>query len=180
MGHRKHRVLVIGLAVILAAGALAWRYQSNLIGLGARWYLGHIAASEQASHEPTRRRDVLARFHRLLLMPAPPDAMVPELFDLITLLSQRMASGAISLDWGAYVYTSYVRDLVRDRPDGAPVRTKAQVASELERYVAFFSLRKRPDVPGVRVGDLLGTGADTYTLEEIEQAHREGREIPLR
>jgi hypothetical protein len=113
-------------------------------------------------------------------MPAPPDAMVPELFDLITLLSNRIARGAISLDWGAYVYTSYVRDMVRDRPDGSPVRTTAQVASELQRYVEFYSLRKRPDAPGMRVGDLLGAGEDTYTVDEIEQAYREGRDLSVR
>jgi hypothetical protein len=180
MRPRKRRRLLIGLVLVLAAGGLVWRYQSELIGLSARWYLGHIAASERAGSDLTRRRDLVARFHRLLLMPPPPDAMIPELFDLITLLSERMASGAISLNWGAYIYTSYARDMVRDRPDGSPAHTQAQVESELDRYVEFFSVRERPDVPGVRVSDLLGTGADTYTLEEIEQAHREGRDIPLK
>jgi len=165
---------------MIAAGTLIWRHQSKLIGLGARWYLSRIATRESAGSVLTRRRDVVGRFHRFLLMPAPPDVMVPELFDLITLLSERMASGAISFNWGAYIYTSYVRDMIRDRPGGTRARAKAEVQAELERYVEFYSLRERPDVPGVRVGDLLGTGGDSYTLQEIEQAHREGREVPLR
>jgi hypothetical protein len=174
------RVLLVASVVVLTAGALVWWQQSRLIGLGAGWYLGHIAATERAGSTLTRRREVVGRFHRFLLMPPPPDVMVGELFDLITLLSERMASGAISFNWGAYIYTSYVRDMIRDRPAGTPVRAKTEVQAELDRYVEFYYLRERPDAPGVRVGDLLGTGQDTYTLEEIEQAHREGRESPLR
>jgi hypothetical protein len=176
----RSRRLLVALLIVVVVGALAWRYQSELIGLGARWYLSRMAARESADNTLTRRRAVVSQFHRLLLMPAPPDGMVAELFDLITLLSERMASGAISLNWGAYIYTSYVRDMVRDRPTGTPARAKDAVLVELDRYVEFYYLRKRPDVPGIRVGDLLGSGGESYTLEEIEQAHREGRELPLR
>jgi len=42
-------------------------------------------------------------------------------------------------------------------------------------------VQKRPDVEGVKVGDLLGVeGDDVLTLEEIEAADREGREIDLK
>lgn len=169
--------------VLLAAGCaavLGWRYQSELIGFGAGWYLHRVAAREGRSGDLTQRRAVLASTHRLLLMPPPPDALVPELFELTTALAQHGASGAISLNWSAYIYTSYYRDLVRDRPTGDPARTSEQVAAELERYVEFYALQKRPDVPGLRISDIMGSGGDSYSLEEIERAEREGRALPLR
>ena len=167
------------LVTIGCLAALGWRYQSELIGAGAGWYLRHIGAQEQRSGDLTQRRAVVARTHRLLLMPPPTDALVPELFDLTTALAERGASGAISLNWSAYIYSSYYRDLLRDRPDGTPARATPQVAAEVDRYVEFYALQKRPDVPGVRITDLMG-GGDSYSLEEIERAEREGKPLPLR
>jgi hypothetical protein len=105
---------------------------------------------------------------------------MPELFEVTTLLGERAASGDASLEWAAYLYTTYVRDLVRDRPDGRPARSPDEVRAALEEMIAFYRVGPRPDVPGVRVGDLLGLGPDSYTKEEIEAAAREGRELPLR
>lgn len=168
----------IGLVVVVLAG-VGWRRQSELVAAGAGWYLHRVAAREAASGDLTRRRQIVAGMHRMLLMPPPPDAMVPELFDVVTLVSQRAASGDLSLEWAAYVYTSYYRDMVRDRPTGEPTRDAAAVTAELDRVAKFYSLGKRPDVQGVRLGDLMG-GGDGYSLDEIEQADREGRTLPLR
>jgi hypothetical protein len=44
--------------------------------------------------------------NRQLFMPPPSDALVPELFDLVTLVSSRVAV-EISLNWVAYLYTTY-------------------------------------------------------------------------
>jgi hypothetical protein len=113
-------------------------------------------------------------------MPAPPDALVPELFDLVTLVSSRVATGEISLNWVAYIYTSYQRDMVEQRPSGTPRRNREQVKAELERLVRFYAIQKRPDQQGIKVGDLLGTGDDVITLDEIEQSEKSGKEIDLR
>jgi hypothetical protein len=168
------------LLVLGCAAGLVWRYQSELIGLSAGWYLRRVAAREVRAGDLTQRRAIVERTHRLLLMPPPPDALVPELFELATAMAQRGASGAISFNWSAYIYTSYYRDLVRDRPNGEPARTPAQVDAELDRYVEFYALQKRPDTEGVRLSDILGGEGESYSLDEIERADREGRALPLR
>jgi hypothetical protein len=174
------RGLVVLLVVGVACGVAAWHWQSEIIGRVAGWYLGRVARAERASGDLTRRRESVARFNRMLLMPPPADALVPELFDLATALSSRVATGEVSLEWAAYIYTDYQREMVRDRPDGMPRRSPEEVAAQLGRYLEFFSIRKRPDVPGVTVGGLLGTGDDVITLDEIEEAERTGRTIDLR
>ena len=175
----RRRSLVIGAATLLA-GAAGWHYQSEILGSGARWYLERVAARERDAGEIKRRRDVVTGFHRLLLMSPPTDVMVPELFEFVTLLSSRVATGEVTLAWGAYLYTSYVRDMVRDRPQGTPVRSREQVQAELDRQLDFFRIVKRPDVAGFRLSDLIGGVGDSYSLEDIQQAEREGRDLPLK
>lgn len=46
--------------------------------------------------------------------------------------------------------------------------------------MAFYAIQKRPDARGVTVADMLGTGHDVITLEEIEEAERLGKEIDPR
>jgi hypothetical protein len=174
------RVVLVLLAVLVVGGALAWRYQSVLIGRGAEWYLARVAESENTSGKLDRRREILTTLNRQLLMPAPPDPLVPELFDLVTLVSSRVATGEISLNWVAYLYTTYQRDMLQQRPDGMPRRSYEQVHGELERLVRFFSIQKRPDQEGIRVGDILGTGDDVISLDEIEEADKTGKAIDLR
>jgi hypothetical protein len=177
---RRGRLLVAAFVLVLAGGALAWRCQSQLIGVAARWYLERVAARDAAAGEVARRQVLLARLHGLLLMPPPPPGMVEELFDYATLLSYPVATGRISLAWASYLYTSHLRDLVRDRPTGAPRHVEEELRAELAREVDFFTLRKRPDVDGIRLRDLAGVPADSYTAEEIERAAREGRQLELR
>ena len=176
----RRRVLAFVGCAVLAVGVLGWRHQSVLIGRAAEWYLGRVAARERAAGTIEGRRQAVARVHRLLLMEPPTDAMVPELFDLMTLLSTRVATGAVSGNWAAYLYTRYARDLVRDRPSGEPARSRDEVEADLDRAVEFYAIRKRPDEPGVRAADLLGVGGESYTVDEIEQAAKEGRELKLR
>lgn len=176
VGRARKRVLWI-VALIVVAAAAAWHWQSRLIGVTAQWYLGRIAAREEADGDLTRRRAAVARMHRILLIAPPADALVPELFDLVTGVSTRVASGEINFPWAAYVYTSYARDLVRDRPNGTPRRSIAAVKTEIEKYVQFYALQQRPDVPGVRLNDFLRGSGQSYTVEEIEQAAKEGRKL---
>jgi hypothetical protein len=177
---RWFRRLLVVAGVLAVAGTLAWRHQGEIIGRMAQWYLGRIAARERDTADVTQRRTVVAGLHRQLLMAPPPDALVPELFDVVTLVSRRVASGEISFDWVAHLYTTYERDLVQQRPTGTPRRTPDEIKIEVVRYVQFYAIRKRPDARGVTVGDLLGTGDDVITLEEIEEAERTGKEIDLR
>ena len=169
------RRLVI--AAVLAV-AVVWHKQSALIGVGTRWYLASVAAREGDAGDLTQRRQAIAHLNRMLLLEQPRDPLVPELFDLLTALSSRVATGEINLNWAAYVYTSYQRDLIRDRPDGQPRRTSADIETAVAEYVRFYSLQQRPDEAGFGLGSLTGGVPDeSYTVEEIEQAAREGRDL---
>ncbi len=174
------RALLIVLAVLVVAGVAGWYWQSQLIGTAGQWYLGRIATAENQTGSIERRREMLTTLNRQMLMPPPADAMVPELFDLVTLLSSRVATGEISLNWAAYIYTAYLRDLVRDRPDGTPRRSEDEVQQQLAQYIQFFSIQKRPDAQGITVGDLVGEGDDVISLDEIEEAEKSGKQIDLR
>lgn len=175
---RRKRILLATAAVLVVGAGAAWHWQSFLIGHGTRWYLDRIAASEEARGELGERRQAVGRVNRMLLLAPAPDALVPELFDVLTALSARVATGEIDLAWAAYVFTSHQRDLTRDRPRGVPRLERAEVDSVVEEYVRFFSLQKRPDAPGLGVRDLAGgDDAESFTLEEIEAAMRDGRDL---
>jgi hypothetical protein len=176
---RRRIVVAVALAAVGAVAA-AWRWQSELIGVGACWYLGRVAAADARAGDVAGRRAVLLRVHRALLLPPPPPATVAELFDYAELLAYPLATGDVSLGWAGYLYTSHLRDLVRDRPTGEPRRSRDELRAELAGDVDFFTLRRRPDVAGVRVRDLLGVPARSYTADEIERAAREGRTLDLR
>src|SRR5690349_9182193 len=110
---RWKRILAITAGVLVVAGAAGWYWQSEIIGYGTKWYLARVAAREEASGSLDQRRQAVAKVHRMLLLAPPPDQLVPELFDLITAVSARAATGEIDLDWAAYVYNSYERDMAR-------------------------------------------------------------------
>jgi hypothetical protein len=175
----KRALLAVVLLLVVGGGA-AWYWQSQLIGNAGRWYLGRIAGRENASGTLDERRRILAQMNRYLLMPPPADPQVPELFDLVTQLSSRVATGEVSLNWAAYIYTTYQRDMIQQRPDGTPRRSPDEVGAQLARYIEFFHIRKRPDQAGVTVSDLMGTGDDVISLDEIKEAERTGKEIDLR
>lgn len=172
---RRARVASAVAAVAIVAGGGAWYYQGEIIGFGLQQYLRYVAVREERSGDLGERRQALARLHRQLLMQPPPERLVPELFDFLTQLSARTASGEISLAWSAYLYTSHLRDAVA-RPAGAPRPDRQKLAAKVQEGVEFYHLQKRPDVAGARVSDLWDEG-ESFTLEEIEQAHREGRDL---
>jgi len=174
--------VLLGLVVFLVVvGGLGWFYQSELIGVASRWYMSRVAANENETGDLTKRRQILSQIHSSLLMPPPDDRLVPELFDFSTALSSRVATGEVSIAWAAKLYTEYMRDMVLQRPNGEPRRTPEQVQAEVQRLVTFYAVQKRPDAEGVRIGDVLGVeGDDVLTLEEIEAADAEGREIDLK
>jgi hypothetical protein len=176
---RWRRIVLCAVIVLAVLGGAAWYWQSHLIGQAARWYLAWVASGEEARGDLSRRRDAVGRTHRMLLLAPPADQRVPELFDLITAVSSRVATGEIDLAWAAYVYTSYERDLALERPSGVPRRSMGEVEDAVQEYVTFYSLQKRPDVAGFRLRDLMGSEpGQSYTVEEIEKAAREGRKLP--
>jgi hypothetical protein len=174
----KSRKFRVAAAMLVAVAFLGWRYQSQLIGVSAQWYLQRVADEEEKGGDLTRRRQTISRIHRQLLIAPPPDALVPELYDLVTLLSTRVATGEINLNWSAYVYTTHLRDTILERPDGTPRRRTPELNKYVEKQVEFFYLRKNPNVDGFRLDDFVGDGSgESFTVEEIEKAHREGREL---
>jgi hypothetical protein len=172
---RSRRLQVVLLCITVAVG-LAWWYQGRLIGVAAGWYLQHLAAAEETTGDVTRRRQVVTRVHRALLLAPPPEPLVPELYDYLSVLSQRVATGEVSWSWSAYLYTGYARDAEVQRPLGIPRHTIADLQRDVDHAVAFFSIRKRPDQSGVGLSDLLGM-SDAYSVEEIEAAHRAGHDL---
>lgn len=179
MTRRTRWTAVTGLIAVGAAGA-AWYYQSQIIGISAKLYLQNVAAREEKGGGLGQRRRTVTRLHRTLLIAPPPEALVPELFDYVTQLSARTASGEISWAWGSYLYTSHLRTAIA-RPDGAPRASVEQLAAEIQEGVDFFYLQQRPDAPGLKVKDLWSDGNDgeSFTLEEIKQAAREGRYLTI-
>ncbi len=172
-------LVATGLIAGGAAGAV-WYFQSQIIGMSAKLYLQNVASREEASGGLERRRRTISRLHRTLLIAPPPNAIIPELFDYLTELSVRTASGEISWAWSAYLYTSHLRTAIA-RPHGMPRASAEQLAAEIQEGVEFFHLQQRPDAPGLKVKDLWGDGnnGESFTLEEIEQAAREGRDLTI-
>jgi len=50
--------------------------------------------------------------------------------------------------WAGYLYTTYQRDLVRDRPTGVPRRPREQIIGEVERSIEFYHLQVRRRLAG--------------------------------
>ena len=70
--------------------------------------------------------------------------------------------------------------MVEQRPTGTPRWTLDQVRAEIDRLVQFYAIQKRPEQRGIVVGDILGTGDDVISLDEIEAAEKSGQPIDLR
>lgn len=105
--------------------------------------LARIAADEEPTGSIARRREVLAGVSRQLLMSPPADALVPEMFDVLTALAPRIEAGAVSPAWGSYIYTGYLKDMEKKRPGGVPRRSRIEIGRALDDAVAFFTLRAR-------------------------------------
>ncbi len=89
-------------------------------------------------------QQVVLAMHRTLLLAPPPPPLVPELYDFLVVLSQRTATGDVPWGWATYLYTSYYRDMVRDRSHGIPRRSREEIRAELDRNTDFFFIRHRP------------------------------------
>lgn len=109
--------------------------------------LARIANEDDLAGDLEQRREILVALNRGVLMPPPSDAIVPELFDFTALLAARMESGDVSSDWAAYLYTSYQRDMVKERPDGSPRRSAPAIAQALAKSMEFYRIEKRGDAP---------------------------------
>jgi hypothetical protein len=130
-----------------------------------------IAADEEPRGDIVRRREILTAFNRQLLMPPPADAIVPELFDLVVLMAPHVESGDISMAWAGYLYTTYQRDLVRDRPTGVPRRSREQITGEVERSIEFYHLQARAGAaPGASPAE-----DDFNAVQEWRNKNRLGR-----
>jgi hypothetical protein len=94
---------------------------------------------------PSVAQQTIRHVHQVLLLdPAPPE-IEAELYDYFLLISERAATGEISPWWAAYLYTSYYRDMLRDRPKGEPRRTREELRAHLQAEVDYYFIRKRPD-----------------------------------
>jgi hypothetical protein len=171
---RSRRAILAGiiLAILVAAGAAGWWQRSEVIGLAARVYLAYVATVEERTGDLTRRGALLRKVHRALLLAPPPEPLIPELYEFLSVLSQEMASGRISLSWAAYLYTSHLRDAVTQRPSGHPRAARKDLDAEIAQAVEFFTLQGRPDRGSF--GDRIE--GESYTVEEIEAARRQGRD----
>jgi hypothetical protein len=169
---------ILALALLLV-GIAAWHWQSRLIGWAGTRYLAHLEAADEAAGGLARRRGVLTRLHERLLLQPPPDALVPALSDVAVELTPRVARGEMTLAWAGYLYTNWARDLRDQAAAGAPPPDRDAIHAKIEEQIAFFAIRKRPDVPGARLRDLMGDDEDVLTLEEIDRAYEEGRKLDL-
>jgi len=135
-------------------------------------YLSGLAASDTQAGSLEQRRAVVARLNRAVLLAPPPDALVPELFDLTTQLASRVEAGEVSPNWAVYLYTVYQRDMLRDRPDGTPRRSSEEVRAQVSDYVEFFHITTRPDAPPNPLADFFGTPASTVVRPEDRENER--------
>jgi hypothetical protein len=125
--------------------ALALVFSAALAGAGCN----DSPAERAISADP---HEAVVTVHAVLLLPSPPDALIPELFDYFEILSQRASTGEIAANWAAYLYINYYRNLVRDRPDGTPRRSVEEMRRDLGAEVEFYYIRKRPGAQPSPIG----------------------------
>lgn len=179
MGRRVLRILLLAGLAFALLGVAAWHWQSRLIGWAGTRYLERLASEDAGAGGIANRRDVVSTLHQQLLLDPPPDALVPALFDVATALTPRVARGEMTLAWAGHLYTNWAQDLLARRQDGLSPPDRASIRARIEDQIAFFAIRSRPDVPGMRLGDLTGMDDDVLTLEEIEAAHAAGPALDL-
>ena len=66
------------------------------------------------------------------------------MFDVLVALAPRMESGTVSAAWASRIYTTYERDLAKERPTGTPRRTRVEIDRALAELVAYYHIRENP------------------------------------
>jgi hypothetical protein len=106
--------------------------------------LQQTAATEETAGGIAERRALLGGISRQLLMAPPDDVFVPELFDFVTVMAPRMETGTISPAWASYLYTTYQRDLLAERPGGVPRRSTSEITVVLDGWVEHYHIQGNP------------------------------------
>ena len=106
--------------------------------------LHRVAAEDDPPKRLERRARILSGVQRQLLMAPIDDALVPEMFDVLVALAPRMESGTISAAWASWIYTTYERDLAKERPAGTPRRSRVEIDRALAEMVAYYHIRENP------------------------------------
>jgi hypothetical protein len=106
--------------------------------------LRRVAAEDDPPKRLERRTHVISGVQRQLLMAPLDDAFVPEMFDVLVALAPRMESGTVSAAWASWIYTTYERDLAKERPTGTPRRSHVDIDRALGELVAYYHIRENP------------------------------------
>jgi hypothetical protein len=107
--------------------------------------LRRVAAEDDPPKRLERRTRIISGVQRQLLMAPVDDALVPEMFDVLVALAPRMESGTVSPAWASYIYTTYERDLAKERPTGTPRRTRVEIDRALGELIAYYHVRENPN-----------------------------------
>ena len=105
--------------------------------------LRRVAAEDDLPKRLERRTQIVAGVQRQLLMAPIDDTLVPEMFDVLIALAPRMESGTVSPAWASWIYSTYERDLVKERPTGAPRRSHVEIDRALGELVAYYHIREK-------------------------------------
>lgn len=97
-----------------------------------------------AAPTPSLAHVTIQHVHDVLLLEPAPAPLEGELYTYYLLISERAATGEIPPWWAAYLYTSYFRDMLRDRPSGIPRRSREDLKSHLQAEIDYYYIRKRP------------------------------------
>ena len=106
--------------------------------------LRRVAAEDDPPKRLERRTQIISGVQRQLLMAPIDDALVPEMFDVLVALAPRMESGTISAAWASWIYTTYERDLTKERPAGTPRRSRVEIDRAIGELVAYYHIRENP------------------------------------
>ena len=106
--------------------------------------LRRVATEDDPPKRLECRTQIISGVQRRLLMAPLDDAFVPEMFDVLIALAPRMESGTVSAAWASWIYTTYERDLAKERPTGTPRRSRIEIDRALAELVAYYHIRENP------------------------------------
>jgi hypothetical protein len=106
--------------------------------------LRRVAAEDDPPRHLERRTQIISGVQRQLLLAPLDDPFVPEMFDVLVALAPQMESGTVSPAWASFIYTSYERDLAKERPTGKPRRSRVEIDRALGEMVAYYDIRANP------------------------------------